>query len=633
MQQKLNILIVDDDEGDRRQIRRALKKADALCDCTETRDINEAIAACQVNSFDCALVDYQLPGSDGLAAISSLHDLYPFMAIVMSTGQGDEMVAADAMKRGACDYLPKANLSAHFIWQTIESAVGRSSLEREVAQQRAEIERFSHQLAMIFNTVGIGDWSWDIAKDELTAHPTVWAQYGCPSGRGTAPGAWFRAQQHPIDAELAWEAINASLQSRQPFQMEFRVVWPDTSVHWLACHGVVVVDQDNNPIQTHGLSIDITEHKIAQLRVEESERQLRQQANAMPQIVWTSSPAGELDSFNDRWYEYTGFSVEHTMKSGWQSAVHPDDLALCAGISQREFTRGLGFELECRLYRAFDESYRWHLGRFVPYRDEHGVILRWFGTFTDIHEQKLAKDRLEAEVLRRTAALRQLQARDEQLEHSLSEQTTLVKEVHHRVKNNLQVISSLLRMQAELLKDPTAAEALRESQHRVASMALIHEQLYGDHEMGQVDFAHFTRTLVGALLHSYGASSHFVTSRLNVSPVLLKADQAIPCGLILNELVTNALKYAYPAGERGEIVVDLKETKSGSVQLSVCDHGIGLKENTDYDNPASLGLTLVNTLTDQLGGKLSVKSHPGTSFSIVFQKEARTAAAKVGQVY
>jgi len=226
---------------------------------------------------------------------------------------------------------------------------------------------------------------------------------------------------------------------------------------------------------------------------------------------------------------------------------------------------------------------------------------------------------------------RQLARQRVELEHSLAEQTTLLKEVHHRVKNNLQIISSLLRMQADLLNDPKAAAALRDSQNRVSSMALVHEQLYADHETGQVDFGHFCYTLVNTLLYSYDAKSREITARFQVSPVLLIADQAIPCGLILNELVTNAIKYAFGVGQPGEIVCTVEETRSGSVRLAVADNGVGLKKNFDFANPTSLGLTLVNSLTEQLGGQVSVESSGGCMFSIVFQKEGRALAVRAGQ--
>jgi DNA-binding NtrC family response regulator len=128
---KISILIVDDDEGDRRQIKRALKGAGMSCECTEAWDVDQAMAACEARAFDCAVIDYRLPGADGLAALTALHDLYPHMAIVMSTGRVDEEFAAEAMKRGACDFISKTSLDARSMQESIEMAVERSRLERQ----------------------------------------------------------------------------------------------------------------------------------------------------------------------------------------------------------------------------------------------------------------------------------------------------------------------------------------------------------------------------------------------------------------------------------------------------------------------------------------------------------------------
>jgi PAS domain S-box-containing protein len=378
--------------------------------------------------------------------------------------------------------------------------------------------------------------------------------------------------------------------------------------------------------------VDITERKTAELQVQESERQLRQQANAMPQIVWTSSPTGEVDYYNERWYEYTGYSLdkspEQTALKGWQSVAHPADLPACLHTSTRGFANGTAFAFLCRLKRAFDDAYRWHLARAVPDRDEQGNVLRWFGTFTDIHEQEMAKVLLETEVRSRTQALEKLQAKEEELRRSLSEKETLLMEVHHRVKNNLQVISSLLRMQGDLLKDSQAAAALRDSERRIASMAHIHELLYSSQSMDEIDFADYIHALVDGLLRSHHGLSQALDARLNTAPVLLRVDQAIPCGLILNELVTNALKYAYPTGSSGEIAVDLTETPAGLVSLSVADRGVGLPAGFDWRNSKSMGLPIVDLLANQLGGTFAIRTNPGTAFTIEFPKESKIAKAQ-----
>lgn len=245
----------------------------------------------------------------------------------------------------------------------------------------------------------------------------------------------------------------------------------------------------------------------------------------------------------------------------------------------------------------------------------------------DVHEHRTAKERLEADVLQETSAARRLQAQEEELRRSLAEKDTLLFEVHHRVKNNLQMVSNLLRMQADLLSDAGANAALKESQHRVLSMAMIHERLYGRKEIDQVDFEEYAQTLVTELFHSYTGRAGQITSRLHTERVVLKSEQAIPCSLILNELVTNAIKYAYPNGRSGEVVIELKETGDGRVTLAVSDRGVGMPEGLDWENSGSIGMPIVALLTKQISGSLTVHSNQGTQIKIEFPKRRIAAQA------
>ncbi len=485
----------------------------------------------------------------------------------------------------------------------------RKAAEIRLSHNEQMLRKREQQLSLIFETGAVGDWTWDIAADEVRAHPTVWAFYGAPDMRGPAPSSWFASRQHPEDLERINREVREALVGTRPLDLEFRILRPDDSVRWIIARGVVVRDEHGTPIQTFGLNIDVTERKLAELEVKESERQLREQADAMPLIVWKSKPDGSVDYYNHRWYEYTGERPDSIREWFRMPFIHPDDVGRCFEACMRGFAGGVGFEVEGRLRRR-DQTYRWHLARCLPFYNQQGVVLRWFGTTTDIHEQKTEKERLEAEV----------QARTEELRRSLTDVETLLKEVHHRVKNNLQVISSLLSMQSDILDDPIAAAALRESQQRVYSMALIHERLYGSRTLEEVDFGEYAETLIHELFFSYSSGAANVTSHLNLAPVTLKIDQAIPCGLILNELVTNALKYAYPHGRAGEIRVDLSASESGEVTLTVRDFGVGLPASVDWKNSKSLGLPIVDLLSQQIGGTLNVQRSPGAMFTVKFSK-------------
>jgi two-component sensor histidine kinase len=215
----------------------------------------------------------------------------------------------------------------------------------------------------------------------------------------------------------------------------------------------------------------------------------------------------------------------------------------------------------------------------------------------------------------------EVRARTEELGHSLIKIQTLLREIHHRVKNNLQIISSLLSMQSETLDNSDTVAALKVCQQRVNSMALIHELLYSGEDIEEIDFAVFTQSLLDLLFGAYLSEASRVVANVKLDRVLLKIDQAIPCGLILNELVTNALKYAHPGGQSGEIAVELSETRSGEVRLTISDDGVGLPKALDWKNSNTLGLPIVNRLVEQIGGTLTVEHERGSKFVIVFPKD------------
>ena len=207
---------------------------------------------------------------------------------------------------------------------------------------------------------------------------------------------------------------------------------------------------------------------------------------------------------------------------------------------------------------------------------------------------------------------------EKQIRDSLEEKEVLLKEVHHRVKNNLQVVSTLLSLQGAQASDTGEREILRESQSRVRSMSLVHERLYGAPNLGQIDFGAYVADLVDQLLRSHGAQDGRVTPVIAIRDVRLSMDTAITCGLIVNELVTNSLKYAFRNGRPGQIRVAMERDTLWS--LTVEDDGVGLPPGLDHLTASTLGLMLVTTLVKQLKGEIRLGPVPGTSFTIRFDK-------------
>lgn len=207
---------------------------------------------------------------------------------------------------------------------------------------------------------------------------------------------------------------------------------------------------------------------------------------------------------------------------------------------------------------------------------------------------------------------------EERIRASLRRKELLLREVHHRVKNNLQVVSSLLDLQSGAVSDPEIRAMFQESQNRIRSMALIHEQLYSDPEGPGMEIRDFVEKLTGRLLESYGLASDQVTLRLRLEQHPLDVDQAIAFGLILNELVANSLKHAFTDGDNGEVVVRFHSTDNGRLSMAVSDTGKGLSADFDLNGGDSLGLNLVASLAEQLGGTLQLQSDGGTEFRIDF---------------
>jgi len=207
---------------------------------------------------------------------------------------------------------------------------------------------------------------------------------------------------------------------------------------------------------------------------------------------------------------------------------------------------------------------------------------------------------------------------EEKLKSSLSEKEILLREIHHRVKNNLQVIISLLNLQSGYIHDAETLRAMTEGQNRVRSMALVHEKFYQSDGISEIDFAEYTEKLCQYIFQSFPETASRVQLTVESDKVAFDLDTAMPCGLLINEIVSNSLKYAFPDGMAGEIVIQLKSEEKNKVRISVRDNGKGMAQEYDLKNPTTLGLQLIDALTSQLNGEVEMIRKDGTIFNITF---------------
>ena len=289
-----------------------------------------------------------------------------------------------------------------------------------------------------------------------------------------------------------------------------------------------------------------------------SDERLRDMAEALPQIVWITDASGVIEYYSRRWFEYSGASPDSSDPKHWRGFVHPDDFEHLISSWRNAAALGQPWQAEYRLRRV-DGSYLWHLGQAVPVTDSDGTVMRWFGSATDIDGQKC----VEAE-LSRTAAERA---------RLLQQKDRLLLEIQHRVRNNLQLISSLLSLQYRTITDPQTLQQFIEARGRIQTVAQVHEQLYLTDEPDRMDFAALLREMC---FNQFKPGIDVICRR--DSPLDLPIDEATPLALIANELISNAVEYAYPAdgGLRvggGEVRVILEGRYPGEVELRVEEDG------------------------------------------------------------
>jgi PAS domain S-box-containing protein len=281
-------------------------------------------------------------------------------------------------------------------------------------------------------------------------------------------------------------------------------------------------------------------------------------------------------------------------QQAWEERVHPEDRDGAVAAVRYAFETDGPAEGEWRVVWP-DGNVHWMLGRFHVARDHDGKPLRLTGVNIDISARKQAETELKA---------------------ALHEKEVLLKEIHHRVKNNMQVISSLVDLQAGQLQDKAVRTALQDVTHRVRSMALVHEKLYQSTDMARIDFAEYVQSLLTYLWRSYGAAASRIQLVSNLNPLALPIHAAVPCGLIINELTTNALKHAFCGRDGGEVHVSLQAGERVCIRIQ--DNGNGLPAELDWRQTKSLGLRLVQILARQLSATVEVSSGEGTEFSVSF---------------
>ncbi|MGD2085884.1 MAG: histidine kinase dimerization/phosphoacceptor domain -containing protein [Candidatus Aminicenantes bacterium] len=381
-----------------------------------------------------------------------------------------------------------------------------------------------------------------------------------------------------------------------PEYFENPVLTRSGEVRLIAWHNANLKNEHGDITGTLSSGQDITEQKQAEEELQKSEARYRELFENMSSGVAVYEAVNNGADFVFKDFNKAGERIDN---------IKREDL------TGRKVTRVFPGIKKLGLLEVFQQVWRSGKPRHQPislYRDRR--ILGWrenyvyklptgeiVAVYDDVTEQKKAEN---------------------ELKNSLREKEILLKEVHHRVKNNMAVISSLLNLQAEKFEDPAVLNAFRDSRHRIRSMALVHEKLYQAKDLSKIEFSQYIKELSQQVSRSNEFQGARIRVKVKADNIKLGIDTAIPCGLIINELLTNAFKYAFPKNRTGKIHIHMQMIESKYYKLMVSDNGVGLPEHIDVQHPSTFGLNLVYLLTQQLEGKVEAQSEKGTRFMITF---------------
>jgi PAS domain S-box-containing protein len=403
--------------------------------------------------------------------------------------------------------------------------------------------------------------------------------------------------------EADFEHVRSELGTRGEFFGEVSSLRRNGEIFQSLMSGSVIRDGHGGASGFMGIFRDITEYRSNERKALEQKAKLESIFNSTENMMmWTMDRRYRLTSCNANFLRWTGDALDEPVQLGEnvRSILHrhadPDSY-------QDQLN-------------ALDNAFLGRPQQFELAMGSRSTGITWLQVFLN---PVYVDDTLE-EISCLAYDTTDRKTIEKRIREALKEKEVLLQEIHHRVKNNLQVISSILNLQSSYVQDEKTLEILQESQNRIKSMSFIHETLYRTADFSQINFSEYLSTLANNLIQSYSLQRHRVSFHPDLDDVTMHIDQAIPCGLIVNELVSNALKYAFPGEEEGDLYLVLGRT-GNTVRLRVADNGAGLPEDFRYEKTDSLGIQLVYTLTEQIDGAIEVNSAPGkgTEFIITFE--------------
>jgi PAS domain S-box-containing protein len=402
----------------------------------------------------------------------------------------------------------------------------------------------------------------------------------------------------PQTAKKMYKDFNEIYRTGIPAELaDYEIIQKDGSKHILEISASLIKDETGDPLGFRGVVRDVTDRKIAQQKLQKSEEKYRTILESIQEGYFEADLAGNITFFNESACRILGYSSDELQGMNNRNYTSPETAKRIYKIFSNIYQTGNPADLEDYEILRKDGSVRILEMSATLLREAEGHPIGFRGVFRDVTDRKKA---------------------EKMIRQSLREKEVMLQEIHHRVKNNMQVISSMLSLQSRHIKDKNALELFKDSQNRVRSMSLVHEKLYMSENLGRIDCHEYVRSLTNYLSQIYCIDPNIIKFRFNIDEVFFGIETATPFGLLVNELVSNALKHAFPEGKEGAITINLHKDGEGDYALVVSDDGIGIPDHIDFRNTETLGLQLVSTLADQLDAAIELHRSGGTSFEINF---------------
>ncbi len=480
---------------------------------------------------------------------------------------------------------------------TVTDITKRKEIEEGLKKREMDFNIENKKLLRAQRVAKIGIWENDLSTNDLLWSEEMYRIMGFEPN--TPVNLVDVTKLFPTkEFKRFQQAVDAAINKNSPYSIDYKINKKDGTLIYIHDEGEIIRNLEGKPISMFGTTQDITGRKLAEKSLKESESKFRNLVETTPDMIWEIDPQGIFTYISPQSNSILGWSPQQVIGKSIFSMIRQEYI--------QKIKKSFQTHIEgTKKFNVLEVPAEHRNGRHIVIEihsakvtDDNGKIKGFQGIARDITEKTIATNKLKT---------------------SIKEKDILLQEIHHRVKNNMQIISSLLNLQIKYIKDDEAIDVLKESQNRVKSMAMIHEKLYQSNDFTRINLTEYIESLVKGLFYSYSIDQEEISSIINVDNVRLNIETAVPCGLIINELVSNSLKHGFSNGENGEVYISLKFIDD-KYELIIGDNGIGFPSNIDFKKTDSLGLQLVNNLVGQIDGEIELDNRSGTEFKIVFNE-------------